>query len=204
MRPVKVKFAGFVTAVILSAAACNRSKTGGGPINTQLTRKADVTGDGQPETITLQLKAGNYKAPFLWTLAIDSGGNTIFEHDSDDSDVDEVFADRDAMPRCPDYASCKEQYYFHDLLDQLIVQEYDVDTLLDVSDGKSLYHVGRGHLRDCCNLFGPPADRVLKNVADRLRGGRAAVISVPATPVDAGPLLVYAPEVGQFVPVYEP
>ena len=184
-------------------AACKQKPPAEPPIYTQLTRSLDVTGDRQPEMITLHLKAASAHSPVLWILTIESAGATIYEHDSDDEDVDALFSDREQMPWCPDYLSCKQQYYFNDLLNNLVVRDYDLDSILDVSDGNSLYPSGRAYLSQCCNLFGAPAERILQNLESKLRAGAAIVITVPASPVAAGPLMVWAPEAMQFVPVYE-
>lgn len=187
----------------LLAWACARAKVELPPINTQLSRSADVTGDKVPETITLRLKAANYQSPFLWTLTIDSGDTTIFERDSDDTDIDPMFDDRETLPLCPDYATCKQQYYYREILDNLIVQGYDPELFLDREDGKSMYYAARDYLRDCCNLTASAAEKILRGIESRLRARTAIVISVPVSPAQPGPPLVWAPEAREFVPVYE-
>ena len=175
---------------------CSRAPVQYPPINTQLTRSVDVTGDQLPDKITLFLKAGSYRAPFQWLLTIESAGRTVFEYDSDDSEVDELFDDRTALPGCPDYATCKEQYYFRGILDDLVEQNFEPEDIPD-----TLYQAGRGYLSQCCSLFGAPAEKILKDLETRLRERRAVVIAVPVSPLETGPRLVYAAEPGQFIPI---
>ena len=183
----------FATVLLLG---CSRARVADGPINTQLKRSVDVTGDGRPETITLFLKASNYRTPFQWLLTIDSAGRTVFDYDSDDSEVDALFDDRNALPGCPDYATCKEQYYFRNILENLVDSSFEPEDIPD-----SLYPAGRAYLSQCCSLFGPPADKILRDIETRLRERRAIVISVPLSPVEYGPRMVYAPQPGEFVPI---
>ena len=58
------------------------------PIDKEIVKKVDVTGDGRPEKILLHLKAKNIKAPFAWTLSVMSEGQLIYSYNSDDTWLD--------------------------------------------------------------------------------------------------------------------
>jgi hypothetical protein len=181
--------------------ACSRQQAPPEPVNRQLTRTLDVTGDGKPETITLFLKAPNYDVPFQWLLTIESAGRTIFEQDGDDTEVDALFDDREALPGCADYYACKEQYYLTAMLGNIVDHSWDPEDFLDSSRGGKLSPSVRGELMRCCSIMGPLADRIVSDLEARLRKRQAIVIVTPVSPVEAGPRLMYSPEAAQFIPI---
>src|SRR5262249_32401461 len=151
--------AALIVVSLIFAAACRKNRLPENPVNTQLTRTEDVTGDGKPETITLFIKAASYKAPVQWLLTIDSEGKTIFETDGDDTEVDSLFDDREAMPGCPDYPTCKNEYYFHSMLENLVTRTYDPEDVLDMTNGGTLNPGVRAYLARCCSLGPAAVDR---------------------------------------------
>jgi len=185
--------------------ACSRPKVSG-PVDMTLTRTLDVTGDGEDETITLHITGIAPTAPYQWTLVIDEDGKTIYHTERDDSENDTLFNDVDAMAEamegCTGYAACKERYYTNQILGGLLPTEMDIDAILDRSSPNGLYTAGRAFLKQCCARTAPAADKILKDIEARLRDVTAVVITIPASPVQAGPLMVFSPDAGLFVPIY--
>jgi hypothetical protein len=176
------------------------------PVDQELVKEVDVTGDGKPEKIILHLTAKNMKAPFVWTLTIISEGKQIYAYKSDDTHLDKFFNDEGYVLDCKDYMSCKKKYYYHDILDVLVLSGnkwYDVNGILDKSQTNTLYPVGRKQLRECCNVTGQQADAILSKIENKLRTGKAIVINILQSPVHANPPLTFVSEVGRFIRFYE-
>lgn len=102
--------------------------------------------------------------------------------------------------------SCKKKYYYHDILDGLVLtgsQCYDVNGILDKSQSNTLYPICRRQLRDCYNVTDKQADVVLQRIESNLRAGKAIAINVLKSPVQANPPLIFVPEVANFIRFYE-
>jgi len=187
---------------VLMAQSAENSKA----IDRSITKKFDVTGDGKSDEITLHLKAENINSPFKWTLTIISDKKIIFTHDSDDTWLDRFFNDAGFASDCGGYISCKEKYYYHDILDSIILtgnKWYDLNGILDKSKDNTLYPLGRKQLQVCCNITGLTADAILSKIENNLRNGSAVAINVLVSPLKSKPAMIFAPEVGRFLVIYE-
>jgi len=206
-RIVAVRFFVAIVAAHLVMAGCSRSKDNG-PVDVTLTRSIDVTGDGEDDTVTLHVTGGAPTAPFTWTLSIhadgDADGKTIYHTERNDAEIDAIFNDAGSMEGCSGYAACKQRYYYTQILEGLIPTDLDVTAILDRSSPNGLYGVGRAFLKQCCARAGLAADKILKDIEAGLRDGSAIVIAIPTSPVAAGPPMVFAPDAGLFVPIFQP
>jgi hypothetical protein len=175
------------------------------PINEELVRYIDLTGDGRPEKITLNLKATDISKPVSWSLIIWSDKKVLLKHTSDDSRIDTFFNDPKYVTNCTGYIDCKEKWYFKDILDIIIVPPtgYDLEGILDKKYDNTLYPLGRAYLSKCCGIGPKKADQILSRIEKRIRSGSAVMITIPDTPATAGALMTYCPEVNRFIPVYE-
>jgi len=171
-------------------------------IDEVLTRNVDVTGNGKQDKIVLHLWAKSINSPFSWTLSIVEDGKEIFSYSSNDSNEDKNFNDDGYVSDCRGYLECKKKYYFHDILENIVLtkNQYNVEGML-----KSPSHVsiGKTYLEKCCTIHGSKADTILMNMEKKLRNGTAIVISIPVSPVMSGTPMVFAPEIGRFVPIYQ-
>jgi hypothetical protein len=175
-------------------------------IDEKIEKNIDVTGDGKPDKITLNLKAKNIESPFIWSITIISDGKIIYSHDSDDTRYDEDFKGAGFVSGCNDYLSCKHKYYYHDILDNLVLtgnKWYDADGILDKKNSSTLYPLGRKQLKECCNITGQQADTILGKIEKKLREGKAVLLNVPISTVNSAPPMVFVPEVGRFLIIYE-
>ncbi len=175
------------------------------PINEELERHIDLTGDGHPEKITLTLKAKGITKPFRWSLTIRSDKKILLEHTRDDSKIDSFFSDQNYVTNCTGYIECKKKWYYKDILDIIIVPRtgYDLEGILDKKYENTLYPLGRAYLAKCCGIGPKQADRILANMERRIRGGSAVMITIPDTPATGSGLLTFCTEVDRFIPVYE-
>ena len=175
-------------------------------IDKTIIRKVDVTGNGLADEIILHLKAKDMNSPFTWSLTILAGNKVIYSHKSDDASIDNNFKDVGYVTGCHDYISCKKKYYYDDILNYLILtgnKWYDPNGILDKSKSNTLYPLGRKQLSECCNITGSQANSILDKIERKLRSGKAVVLNIPESPVDSYPPMLFAPEVGRFLVIYE-
>jgi hypothetical protein len=175
------------------------------PVDEELVRHIDLTGDGNPEKITLTLKAKDIAKPISWSLTIKSVNRVLLQHTRDDARIDAFFKDSNYVTNCTGYLECKKKWYYHDILDILVVPTtgYDLEGILDKKYGNTLYPLGRAYLAKCCAIGRKRADHILASIEKRIRNGSAVMISIPDTPATGGALLTFCPEVSRFIPVYE-
>lgn len=173
-------------------------------IDTTLTRILDVTADGKADTIFLHLKARNLGSPFSWALWINSDGRLIYSWREDDTRIDTLFHDEGYVANCRGYLDCKRNFYFHDILSDFVVSPsmYNLEGILDRSRSNTLYALGKTYLQ-WCGIGDREAETILSGMEQRLRNGTAVVLAVPATPQTPEPPMVFAPEIGRFVPIYQ-
>ena len=170
-----------------------------------ITRNIDVTGDGVTDRIVIHLKGANWRSPFHWSLRIYSKDRLVFSHDSDDAGLDRFFADRGFVDDgCGSYLKCKQEYYLHYLPDSLVVSGgFAQDgSVCDKANSGSIYAVAQKELTEKFKLSPPAAARVVTRIVERLRTGKAPVLSVPISPVQGEYPRMFVEEVGAFVTVY--
>jgi hypothetical protein len=203
--PVRYKSI-FLCAVLLSSCKAP-VKSEPQRIEKQLTRAVDVTGDGITDAITLHIQGESLSSPFFWTLAIRSEGKEVFRYDGDGTWFNAFFGQAGYVSDCTGYDACKEKFFYRDILDNLILppSSYNVDAFLDKGEINSLYGLGRPYLKQCCGVDGKEADIILSGMAERLKNGTAIVIQNFTSAATLDPhAAMFAPEVGRFVPIYEP
>lgn len=200
----------FIIFVLLLFLCCNIYAQQ--PINANekvddvLTKDIDVTGDGVPDQIRLHIKGKSFKHPFLWTLVIFSGVKKIFEYKSDDTWLDAFFNDEGYInEECRGYLECKRQYYYHDILDRLvIITDLSVNPhSLEESNSGSIHYVARKHLKEKFNVTDDEATKIIQGMIDKIKSGKTPLLYVPISAVQDNFPMMYVKEVGQFVRVYE-
>lgn len=147
------------------------------PINEEVTRYIDLTGDGKPEKITSTFKGTDISKQLQWTLTISSDKKVLLQHTDNNS------------------------LYYKDIFTILIVprSRYSIEGIFDKNSENTLYPVGRAYLAKCCGIGLKQANQILANIEKRIRGGSAVIIKIPETPE----LLTFCNEVNRFIPVYE-
>jgi hypothetical protein len=175
-------------------------------IEKRITRSVDVTGDGIKDAITLQVLGESLTSPFFWTLTIRSEGKEIFKYNGDGTWFNSFFGDDGYVSGCTGYVSCKEKFFYEDLLDLVVPRSgYNVDAFVDEAASNSLYGLGRPFLKECCAVEGSDAEIILSGMAERLKNGTAVVIQNYTSAMSLNPhAAMFAAEVGRFVPIYEP
>jgi hypothetical protein len=195
-----------LSAIALSSTASEARLRAAEPaVDQVITRNVDVTGDGVNDRIIIHLKADSWQAPVKWSLRIYSEGRLVFSHDSDDKWLDRFFADPGYVDdTCGSYLECKRKYYLEDLPDGLVVTggvAQDGLALVKAYPG-SIHAVAQKELTEQFKLSPSAAARIVTRIVERVRTGKAPVLSVPISPVQGEPPRMFVEEVGAFVTVY--
>jgi len=182
-----------------------QSPIGPNEVDEELTRNVDVTGQGKLNKISLHIRAKSMHSPFTWELSITANGKDIYTYASDDTEIDKFFGSKGYVKNCQGYVDCKKKYYFHDILDNLVLNGnkwYNLEGTLDKTQSNTLYPIGRNYLEKCCAISGTKADAILQNIENKLRNGTAIILNMVTSPVTARNPEVFAPEIGRFIPIY--
>ena len=172
------------------------------PVDEKLTKAQDLTGDGKPDKIILTLKAANNISPMTWNPIIESGGQSVYSYESDDSWLDKFFGEEGYMDRCSGYSQCKARYYYNDIINYLVVPYKMMDVERIASD-ESLIEITLQSLKGIKNLPENESIAIIRKIQKRLIDRSAIVISIPKSPVKRNGLMVYCPELATFVTIYE-
>ena len=175
------------------------------PVNEVLTKRMDVTGDGAPDEIRLNLTGAAWDQPFKWTFSITSNNKLVYEQSVDDAWLDRFFNDKGYVnEECPDYLSCKKQYYLEDLFKYRFDR---VESQNEPLNSEYLGEIRRGakdSLLTKYHLNPAEAERTTNWVVDHIKSGRAVIFKVPISPVQGGCSQMYVPRVSGFVTIYCP
>jgi hypothetical protein len=204
MRPNLYKF--IFPWIVLVSCCRAQPMTESQPIEKRITRSVDVTGDGIEDVIMLHVRGESLTSPFFWTLTIRSEDREIFKYDGDGTWFNSFFDDVGYVSGCTGYVACKEKFFYGDILDLVLPpSSYNVDAFADEAASNSLYGLGRPYLKKCCSVEGRDADIIVADMAARLRNGTAVVIQNYTSAMTLNPhAAMFVPEVGQFIPIYEP
>lgn len=173
----------------------------GGPVNEVNSSYLDVTGDGVPDEVRLNVSGKNWSAPFKWTLTIISGNKVVYERSADDAWLDKFFNDKGYVNgRCNGYFECKEQYYLKDMPSHIFEQWHN-----KAGANSSWIGVMRAAAKDELvskfKLTPKDATATVDRMAQRLASNKAQILYVPVSPVKSDSPRMYVPRVGSFVAI---
>ena len=155
----------------------------------------------------MNLRGESWQKPFKWTLTIKAKGKVILKHQSDDTWLDTYFADKDYVLDCADYLSCKKKYYEEDILRRLVVIDDDLyrnEHVFDKNNPGSIQIVVRKELIEKYRVSESRASQIVKSMIRRLRSGKSLpILYVPISAVQNNYPIMYVPEIGGFVRVYD-
>ena len=76
------------------------------------TRQVEFVSGGGLETITLEITAPEFNAPFLWHATVKNSSGILFKVERNDAWLDAFFADDGYVTGCSSYIECKNKWYF--------------------------------------------------------------------------------------------
>ncbi|MDD2806422.1 MAG: hypothetical protein PHV33_12785 [Elusimicrobiales bacterium] len=172
-------------------------------VNEVVSTRADVTGDGVMDEISLKLAGAGWNQPFKWTLSIISGGKLVYEQSADDAWLDRFFKDKGYVnDKCPDYLACKKQYYLEDFFKYLFHRVDSGKEQFNEAYLSEIRRVTKESLGEKYGLAPEEAEKTTDWVIDHMKSGRAVILTVPKSPVQSECSQMYVPRVGGFVTTY--
>src|SRR6185312_7321916 len=190
-------------AIFLSCAAtvANPVKAGSNePVSRTFIEKGDVTGDGKPETLILQINGASMQAPFTWSFTIkDSNEKTIYRIERNDASLDDFFKSDDYETECKGYVDCKKRYYFHDVPKTVfsVLQASSRNTKLDQDDIENLKMTAGAYLQKH-GVSKASLGAVLEEMRRILEQSDTHSLMIPLSAVEDDPPQIWVPSVKQF------
>jgi hypothetical protein len=176
-----------------------------GPVDVTLCREVDFSGDGRQQLVKLRIRGKAWNRGFRWELRIEDGDRLVLRREGNDDRSDELFGQPDYVLGCRGYRDCKTKWYLHDFLPALTsTRPVSSDSMIyQMSSDNPVFMAAGPFLRKECQLDSARADGVMRRIVKRLQEGKAVILYVPETPVQSEMPLIYVPEVGRFVPVFQ-
>jgi len=202
---IVLSYAGKLDLRIRDSVACSPPKQGKSKIDKIIIRMADLTYDGTAERIVLHISGKDIGTPFIWTIEIYSGEKRIFYKTRDDSILDANFRYPDYVGDCDSYETCKEKWYFMDMMDVFL---YPIDpSFSELLQNRSLggsvsyediqtmiLRTGKANLAE--------ANKIIETLNKEILSRKAVGIALEVNPGALGPVGIWIPLVDDFVRVY--
>jgi len=186
----------------LLTACSNQEGAETHPINREFRFSADMTRDGQDESIVLVVRGADIKQPFTWSLTVkDRFDHVLYEKTMDDAELNEFFGEQGYVDACDSYESCKRRYYFEELpreVARCLNEGSDLARPVDAN-----YSVARDYLEKK-NVDEEVIAAALTELPVALAGKSSRTICTLHSPVQDEPSLIWISAVGEFIPYYAP
>jgi len=172
------------------------------PVDRVFTATGDITGDGAQDRLVIHVTGRSLMAPFTWTLIIkDPQGRVLLEIKTDDSKSDAFFAQRGYEGDCSSYLSCKQRYYFSDL-PKAVFACLQPDTNPGAHQDTMWKQVATEFLAG--HKVSPAMQQAAVAEMQRtLSRPGELILTVPVSPVQSGPPLIWVRAVHMFVPIFQ-
>ena len=89
------------------------------PIHFVKAQQTEFVSGGGIETITLEINAPSFNAPFIWSVTIENTSGILFSVERNDAWLDSFFENNEYVTNCNGYKECKEKWYFNELVKQI-------------------------------------------------------------------------------------
>jgi len=177
------------------------------PVDRIITREVDLTRDGVAEKVVLHLRAESIYKPFRWSLDVLSKGKSIWHKEQNDARIDEFFSDPGYVTGCGDYVTCKEKWYFKDLLDTFIVKlDLNLDAALNARPRDPEVLASYDDIRAMILKKGgskSQADTIVRALRKAISEGKAYALNLEISTVAYGPIAIWVPVLERFVNVWD-
>ena len=169
----------------------------------------DLTADGEPDSLVLQVFGRGMEDPFRWTVRIWVKSELVFEHEAVDSLVDRIFGGPGSFGGAETFGLSGDRdrdktfYYFESLPKRVIVKaQFDAESaIFDRDSPAGVYTTlarewsGRGLANE------QSIEEIAERAVKELQSG-TILISIPISPFTSRFPLIYNPELGEFIPVF--
>jgi hypothetical protein len=204
-----------VATSLLALMLQSGSAAAAAPIHKSFEARADWTGSGVPQTLTVQIDGKSFHSPFKYSVTLrTTDGKTLFHVAGEDSkEADEAFSDPEyaalfSANECVGYEACKRKWYFEEfpkmILDSAKPAEHawlpygdreSNDELLVLSASWSLKEQG---------VPEKTIKRTLNEIREILSKPGYRELRVSLGPVDHGSGRIWVPSLSLFVEYDKP
>ena len=160
-------------------------------VNEKITKKADFSGNGNNEIITILYSSKNFKTPFTWSVKVTSSNKEIFSYTQNDKNIDPFFKDLGYVDNdCKDYIECKFTHYFENIPKLIIMKFYEKDFEKITKSVKE-------------HLIGNDDSEIIAKLQLRLKKSEIPALFIYDSPVDKGKKYYFVSEINKFIQIYE-
>jgi len=187
---------------IFCTFACAENQNG---VDRTFVARGDMTGDGISEVLKLHITSKTIDTPFKWDFTVlDLKDNILFQVSRDDKSIDKFFNDKDYVTGCADYRECKDIYYFYYLPNSFFASLISAKEIWGLDEFKT------SNLKNTVNVYLSqrklPNETILSatnEMLNILNKKGYYTLSVPISPVQSAPPMIWVPSVKIFVPYYQ-
>lgn len=194
-------------SVLLPALASNAHADAPSPVNEVRTFKMNILANASPADVTLKVSGASIQAPLKWSVTVtNASGAVVYSVEHDDKEIDSFFGDEGFIDGCKGHDACKRKWYFEDLPKtigesanfvkpghELGMENWRVETLHNLAD-EFLKKKGLDEAKRAA---------IIKEMENMMAHGGYGEITLVDSPVSQGPLYMFVPSLGYFVPFYE-
>jgi hypothetical protein len=182
-------------------------KSSSDKIDRTISREIDLTRDGKPEKVILHVTGKDFQSPFTWTMTIQSNDRRIFYKEHADTErFDSLFNEPEFWGDCHDYASCKSNWYFTDVMNLFFypLKPIHLELMKNKENGPFTTF---DEIRDLILKTGKAtlvqASRIVEDLKRDIGNGMAICISPNVDPITMGPIFLWIPIIDDFVYIYD-
>jgi hypothetical protein len=164
----------------------------------------DITNDGIPDSVILQLNNPNWNAAVSWNFAVVSNGQNVLNHFSDDNWLDSNFNNTGFVVNCTSYVSCKKRYYEILLMGGSVKKLSQTVRLPSIINRKNIAPMYAAAERFYADSLHFSKEIAIKN-ANRLISTvkpDMLVLVIPVSPVQSSPPLIFDQVKRLFIPIW--
>jgi len=168
---------------------------------------ADLTADGEADSLELRVVGPRMEDPFTWTLRIWVQSELVFKHEVVDSLLDGLFGKNESWAESFGLTGNRERdkaWYYLDELPRRIIDRAQFQATSGIFDPNSPAGVSRTLSRELSErgLEDEQVVRgIIERVEERLMTG-TVLLSIPKSPFLSEFPRIYVEEVEEFVPVF--
>jgi len=175
-------------------------------IDSTIVRTIDLTLDGEPDTIKINVKGESILSFLKWTCEIISKGTTIYYHESEDARMWDSLIGHysNTEPRLLAYLEEKSSWYFKKISESIV--QYKIFSSLGRAFGKNelggIYHLFPPQLNKLGITDKAEIDIIINNTVKRLLAG-VNILEIPKNTEFIHFPRVYVTEINTFLVFYE-
>jgi len=171
------------------------------PVDSTIIMHQDMTFDGKPEKIFINVRGESQINPFTWSVNIVDGEKTIFSYRANTQWNDRNFYHKDYFRGAKSYIDSKRKYYFEYIPEKIIRFDAYSNSVVSKNAPNGAYLLIIDQLVKLYNMDREKAKEIAERTLDRLKAG-AYYIAIPMGNQSSPHPKIYIEEVGTFLIFY--